>query len=40
MRYFYNGLKERVKDELIRNKRLDNLAEYIGITVEIDNRLY
>ena len=40
MKWFYIGFKEKVKDELSKDKRSDILTQYIEKTVEIDNRLY
>ena len=39
MAQYYEGLKDDVKDELIRNERPDDLAAYIEQAVRIDNRL-
>jgi hypothetical protein len=40
MDYFYDGLKEVVKDEIYKVDRPDDLAVYITIAVRADNRLY
>jgi len=37
---FYQGLKDEVKDELIKEDRPNTLAEYIATAVKIDDRLY
>jgi hypothetical protein len=37
---FYRGLKEEVKDNLIREKRPDEFTDYMEMAVAIDNRLY
>jgi hypothetical protein len=37
---FYQGLRDDVKDELIKEDRPDSLAEYISTAVKIDDRLY
>jgi len=37
---YYTGLKERVKDELARDERPENLDDLITEAVRIDNRLY
>lgn len=40
MAWFYRGLKEEVKDDLAREKRPNDFADYVEIAVSIDNRLY
>ena len=35
---FYQGLKDNIKDELAKNKRLEKLVEIIEKSVKIDNR--
>jgi hypothetical protein len=40
MAWFYRGLKEEVKDDLAREKRPDDFADYVEMAVSIDNRLY
>jgi hypothetical protein len=40
MMLFYRGLKEEVKDDLIREKRPDEFTDYVEMAVAIDNRLY
>ncbi|MDB5911246.1 MAG: hypothetical protein JWP34_5363 [Massilia sp.] len=40
MAWFYRGLKEEVKDDLAREKRPDDFADYVEMAVAIDNRLY
>lgn len=40
MSQFYEGLKEEVKDELVKEDRPAELSEYIAMAVRIDNRLY
>ena len=40
MAWFYRGLKEEVKDELVREKRPDDFTDYVELAVSIDNRLY
>lgn len=40
MSWFYDGLKEEVKDDISREDRPDELHEYIARAVKIDNRLY
>ena len=37
---FYKGLREDVKDELVKVKRPKDLSAYIALAVEIDYRLY
>jgi hypothetical protein len=37
---FYKGLKDRVKDELIKEERPDTLGAYMERAIRIDNRLY
>lgn len=37
---FYNGLKEKVKDEIARQERPTDIDEMITLAVRIDNRLY
>lgn len=37
---FYQGLKDSVKDELVRTDRPNELAPLIEIAIRIDNRLY
>jgi hypothetical protein len=37
---FYIGLKDHIKDEIIRMKRLEELAEMINIVIRIDNQVY
>ena len=38
MMMFYRGLKTEVKDELYKEDRPDNIAKYIAMAVQIDNR--
>ena len=40
MAQFYKGLKDKVKDELVKEDRPDDFLDYIAIAVQIDNRLY
>lgn len=40
MAAYYQGLKDRVKDEIARRDRPNDLHEMIEIAVQIDNRLY
>ena len=40
MDYFYDGLKEKVKDELYKLDRPESLAQFIATAVRIDNSLY
>ena len=40
MAQFYEGLKDEVKDELVKEDRPAELSEYIAMAVRIDNRLY
>jgi hypothetical protein len=40
MAYYYDGLKEEVKDELFKEDRPMYLHEYIEMAVKIDNRQY
>lgn len=40
MARFYAGLKEEVKDELVKKERPSTLAEYVELAVKIDNRQY
>lgn len=40
MAQFYEGLKDEVKDELVKEDRPDELSKYIAMAVRIDNRLY
>ena len=40
MEYFYQGLKEEVKDELCKTDRPDTLAQFIEKATKIDERLY
>ena len=40
MAQFYKGLKDKVKDKLIKENRPDNFADYVAMAVQIDNRLY
>ncbi|AEO60856.1 hypothetical protein MYCTH_2129999 [Thermothelomyces thermophilus ATCC 42464] len=40
MQLFYNGLKEKVKDELYKYDRPETLDEYIAQAIRIDDRLY
>ena len=37
---YYHRLKERVKDEIARQDRPDNLGKIIGLAIKIDNRQY
>ena len=37
---FYKGLKDGVKDELIKEDRLDTIRTYMERAIRIDNRLY
>jgi hypothetical protein len=37
---FYNGLKERVKDEIARVDRPDEIDDMIKLAVRIDDRQY
>jgi len=37
---FYQGLKDNVKDDIVRGERPDTLQEMIATAVKIDNRLY
>ncbi|PNH36880.1 hypothetical protein VD0003_g10305, partial [Verticillium dahliae] len=38
MARFYEGLKDAVKDDLIREDRPETLTEYIAMAVKIDDR--
>ena len=40
MIYFYEGLKDDIKDDLYKKDILDIFIKYIQYTVRIDNRLY
>ena len=40
MTQFYEGLKDEVKDELSKQDRPDEFADYVKMAVRIDNRLY
>uniref|UniRef100_L7J7G5 Retrotransposon gag domain-containing protein n=2 Tax=Pyricularia oryzae TaxID=318829 RepID=L7J7G5_PYRO1 len=40
MARFYQGLKNEVKDELIKEERPQLLSEYVKLAVKIDNRIY
>ena len=41
MTIFYRGLKDNVKDELIRDKRrIDSLERLIKTVINIDDKLY
>ena len=40
MAQFYKGLKDKVKDKLVKENRLDEFSNYAAIAVRIDNRLY
>lgn len=40
MAFFYEGLKDRVKDVLCIQDRPATLAEYITMAISIDNKLY
>lgn len=40
MTQFYAGLKEEVKDELAKQDRPDEFADFVKMAVRIDNRLY
>lgn len=40
MAQFYQGLKEDVKDELVKLDRPDDLSAYVKMAVRIDDRLY
>ncbi len=35
---FYQGLKDKVKDEITKEDRLDTLTKYIERAVQINNR--
>ena len=35
---FYQGLRDNIKDELIRNDRLEKLVEIIEELIKINNR--
>ena len=37
---FYKGLKDSVKDDLIKEDRPDNLGEYMELAIRIDIRNY
>jgi hypothetical protein len=37
---FYNGLKEKVKDELYAKDQPDTFNEYIVIAIRINDRIY
>jgi reverse transcriptase-like protein/uncharacterized protein DUF4939/aspartyl protease len=37
---YYQGLKDKVKDEIARSEKPDDLQEMIQLAVKIDNRLY
>lgn len=40
MARFYDGLKDRVKDDMARGDRPDDLKEMVETAIRIDNRLY
>ena len=40
MATFYQGLKDDVKDELIKQNRPKDFADYVAMAVRIDNRLF
>jgi hypothetical protein len=40
MEYYYEGLKDHVKDEIARNEWPGDLGKFIETAVRIDNRLY
>ena len=40
MAQFYEGLKDKVKDKLVKEKRLDEFSKFAAMAVHIDNRLY
>jgi len=40
MARFYEGLKDSVKDDLIREERPDQLVDYVALAVKIDDRQY
>jgi hypothetical protein len=40
MARFYEGLKDSVKDDLIREERPDRLVDYVALAVKIDDRQY
>lgn len=40
MAHYYQGLKNEVKDDLVREDRPDTLERYIEMAVKIDNRQY
>ena len=40
MAQFYEGLKDEVKDELVKEDRPDEFSKYAAMAVRIDNRLY
>ena len=40
MAQFYEGLKDEVKDELVKEDRPDDFSDYVAMAVRIDNRLY
>ena len=37
---YYRGLKDTIKDEIVRSDRLDILYEMIALTIKIDNHYY
>ena len=37
---FYIKLKDNIKDELFKYKRLDDFVDFVAIAIRIDNRLY
>lgn len=37
---FYEGLKDKVKNELVKQNRPDEFAKYVAMAVRINNRLY
>jgi hypothetical protein len=37
---FYEGLKDSVKDDLVKEKKPDLLVDYIALAVVIDDRQY
>lgn len=40
MQFFYNGLKEEVKDELCMKSRPDTIDKYIAMAIRIDDRQF
>jgi hypothetical protein len=40
MELFYIGLKDHVKDEIVRDDRLNELSKMIKAVIRIDNRVY